>query len=63
MKDQTSMNRREFLSVTAGMGAVALCPSVLGGCGESSDDRDVYRYSVSSAWIGKGEEENINHQV
>lgn len=65
MKKARGINRREFLSLTAGMGVAAACPSLLAGCGDPSDSRPLpslqpsfHGHGVSSAWIDNGDPES-----
>lgn len=63
MNNEKDMSRREFLSLTAGLSAMAACPSILAGCGTSSTplpspEPTVYKHSVSSAWIPKDKQED-----
>ena len=59
MKEKSGISRREFLLLSAGVGAAIVCPTVFSGCVESfCDDLNPtpgYQPLVSNAWVKKGE--------
>jgi len=61
MNKKNQMSRREFLRVTAGMGAIAACPTLVAGCYDTCDTPLAilpgYTPGISSAWIPKGQPE------
>ncbi len=60
MKDSLKVNRREFLRLSAGVGAAITCPSIIMGCFNCNELPILpeYRPNVSSAWIPKGDHED-----
>ena len=60
MEDHSKINRRDFLRITAGMGAALTCPSIITGCifDKLPDVLTGYKPRVSSVWVTKDEQES-----
>jgi hypothetical protein len=59
MEDHSKINRRDFLRITAGMGAALTCPSIITGCifDKLPEVLIGYKPKVSTVWVSKDEQE------